>query len=199
MDLVPVLPKIMRFARTLTSSKADAEDLVQRTCERALTRADQFRPDGKLESWLYRIMQTIWIDEVRARAVRLRHVASVPRDELSNSVDGERHMEAALVLDRVRSEVQTMPATDRQLLMMICVENLSYREAAETLGIPIGTVMSRLSRARSELAARLELTGRSETSGTTKRGRALSSVPVATTRPKPCRMTTRVLRSAATA
>lgn len=155
MELAPALPKITRFAHVLTRSRADADDLVQRTCERALSRAAQWQPATRLECWLYRIMQTIWIDEVRARAVRARHVASVPRDELSNSVDGERQTQAKILLERVRREMLHLSETDRVLLQLVCVDGLSYREAAEILGVPIGTVMSRLSRARMHLAARL--------------------------------------------
>lgn len=156
MNLVAVLPKIVRSARMLTRSRTDADDLVQKTCERALSRASQWRPDTRLEGWVYRIMKTVWINEMRSRNVRGQHLATLSRDELTNSVDGERQSEARLELQRVTSVVLQMTQIDRMMLLMVCVDGLSYREAADVLGIPIGTVMSRISRARLDLCARLE-------------------------------------------
>jgi RNA polymerase sigma-70 factor, ECF subfamily len=156
MELVSALPKIMRFARALTRSGADADDLVQRTCERALRCASQRRSDTPLESWLFRIMRSVWIDEVRSRNVRSRYVAASPCNALADNVDGERQTEAKLELQRVIDEMLRLPEAERVLLQMVSVNGLTYREVADALGIPIGTVMSRLSRARLNLWARLE-------------------------------------------
>ena len=162
MDLVSALPKIVRFARVLTRSRADADDLVQRTCERALSRASQRKSDTPLESWLFRIMRSVWIDELRSRNVRSEHLATLPGDALANSVDGERQAAAKLELQRVIDEMLRLPEMERVLLLMVCVNGVSYREAADALDIPIGTLMSRLSRARLELWARLEGKGRAD-------------------------------------
>ncbi len=156
MDFASVFPKMQRFARVLTRSATEADDLVQKTCERAISRADQWRGDTRLESWLFRIMRGIWIDEVRARAARGRQLASFSIEQGGEVVDGGRLAELRLQLQAVMDELQQMPEMDRTLLLMVCVDGLAYREAAEMLGVPIGTVMSRLSRARSELGARLE-------------------------------------------
>jgi RNA polymerase sigma-70 factor (ECF subfamily) len=147
---------MQRFARILTRSATEADDLVQKTCERAISRADQWRGDTRLESWLFRIMRGIWIDEVRARAARGRQLASLSLEQEDEVMDGGRLAETRLQLQAVMAELQQMPEMDRTLLLMVCVDGLTYREAADMLGVPIGTVMSRLSRARAELGTRLE-------------------------------------------
>jgi RNA polymerase sigma-70 factor (ECF subfamily) len=155
-QLKDVLPSLRRFARALARHKPDADDLVQMTCERALERAGQWQEETRLESWLFRIMQTIWLDEVRARKVRDRYQDS----EQSKLSDGSELMtpgtsEAKLMLQRVENEIFKLPESERILLILICVEGYSHREAAEVVRIPIGTVMSRLARARLNLADRL--------------------------------------------
>jgi RNA polymerase sigma-70 factor (ECF subfamily) len=139
-QLSGLLPCLSRFALTLTRSRHDADDLVQMTCERALARAEQWRADTRLESWLFRIMQSIWLNELRARKVRDRHRADAQSSGTPDAADeGERLAEARLKL--------------------VCVEGLTYKEAAEVAGIPIGTVMSRLARARLTLMSKLDAAG----------------------------------------
>jgi RNA polymerase sigma-70 factor (ECF subfamily) len=154
-----LLPSMIRFAMTLTRSRQDADDLVQMTCERAISREAQWSPDTKLESWVFRIMQTVWLNELRARGVRNRHSDAGEPDE-ERAVHGERLVESMLELDRVEAEIFSLPEAERVVLLLVCVEGLTYREAAEVAGVPIGTIMSRLSRARLTLMARLEATER---------------------------------------
>lgn len=155
--LSEVLPSLVRFAMTLTRSRHDAEDLVQTTCERALSRASQWSPDTKLESWVFRIMQTIWYNEARARNVRARYREAQqesPADAGAPLSDAQ--VDNRLFLDRVERELFDMSEVDRTVMLLVCVEGLTYKEAAEVTGVPIGTVMSRLARARLHLVARLE-------------------------------------------
>ncbi len=151
--LVALMPRLRRFGLALTGTAADADDLVQNACERALRRGDQLRDQARVDAWVYGIMRHLWIDEVRTRRVR-RH------DDLETAgnvagADGEQVAEQRMTLDSVRRVLGSMPAEQRSVLLLVCVDGLSYKEAAEVLGTPIGTVMSRLSRGRQELSARM--------------------------------------------
>jgi RNA polymerase sigma-70 factor (ECF subfamily) len=149
-DLVRIVPKLRRFACSLTGSLADADDLVQAACERALRNQESFQPGTRMESWMYRIIQNLWLDEHRRRTVR--GVAVDP--EAANLTDdghGARTPEDRLMLARVRAAMAELPEEHRAVLALVAVEGLSYRETAEVLDVPIGTVMSRLSRAREAL------------------------------------------------
>ena len=152
-QMVALLPRLRRFARGLAGTAEQADDLVQAACERALTRIAQWTPGTRLDSWMFRIVQTIWLDERRSAKVRRGEGLVDPEQaEAELTVDGARHMEAHLTFDRVRAGMGRLPAEQRAVMMLVCVEGLTYREAAETLAIPIGTVMSRLARARLALA-----------------------------------------------
>jgi RNA polymerase sigma-70 factor (ECF subfamily) len=156
-QLKDVLPSLRRFARALARNTHDAEDLVQMTCERALDRADQWQEDTRLESWLFRVMQTVWLNEIRSRKVRDRYhdtEQDSAANEQNRAADGAA--EAKVMLSRVEHEIFQLPEKERILLMLVCVEGYSYKEAAEVIRVPIGTVMSRLARARLHLANRLE-------------------------------------------
>lgn len=144
--LVELLPRLMRFALVLTRARADAEDLTQATCERALARIEQWQPDTRLESWMFRIMQTIWLNNLRGRRVRERHHAALSAAEAA--LFTRPAAEGRLMLAEVAGKVLELPAEQRLVLMLVTVEGFSYREAAEIADIPIGTVMSRLARAR---------------------------------------------------
>lgn len=152
--MIQLLPRLRRFALALTGDKDKADDLVQDTCERALAHLDQWKPGTSLDSWMYRIAQNIWVDHHRGRKAQgdQRQL-----DEIENLVgsDGRNITESRLTLAAVTDSISRLPAEQQVLVAMVCVEGISYKEAANILGIPIGTVMSRLSRARQSLYATL--------------------------------------------
>jgi RNA polymerase sigma-70 factor, ECF subfamily len=164
-QLLAFLPNLRRFAMALGGSGGDSDDLVQTTVERALTRIDQWQPGTRLDSWLFRIMHSIHVSQLRHAAVQRRanpnghggnghdhgsngfddqSAASAPEA----SVDGIHIMESKMMLDEVRRAFTQLPDEQRAVMMLVCVEGLAYRQVAEVLDIPIGTVMSRLARAR---------------------------------------------------
>jgi RNA polymerase sigma-70 factor, ECF subfamily len=153
-QLIMVLPRLRRFARGLTGTAVEADDLVQAACERALSRQHQFQEGTRFDSWMFRIVQTIWIDQIRARDVR-KEDAEVEDDRLGSD-EPVRRVEARLALDEVKRAVARLPAEQRNALLLVTVEGLSYKEAAEVAGVPVGTIMSRLARARVALQNQLE-------------------------------------------
>lgn len=158
--MVDFLPRLRRFACSLTKDLDHGDDLVQETCTRALQRLDQWEPGTSLESWMFRIAQNIWFD--RSRAVKSRGQV-VEIDEISDlsGEDGRRVTENSLVLKSVLEGMSRLPPEQQVLLSLVCIEGLSYKEAAHTLNVPIGTVMSRLARARRALHDNLEGTATS--------------------------------------
>ena len=153
-QLIAVLPRLRRFARGLSGSASDADDLVQAACERALARQHQFQEGTRFDSWMFRIVQTIWIDQVRARDVR-KEDGDIA-DERLGSDEPVRRVEARLALAEVRRAVDRLPPDQRAALLLVTVEGLSYKEAADVVQVPVGTIMSRLARARVALQAQLE-------------------------------------------
>ena len=151
--LTALLPRLRRFGLALTGSLTDADELVQSTCERVLRRAGQLRDHARLDAWIYGIMRNMWIDEVRARRVR-RHDDLTAAAEVIGE-DGETVAEGHITLAAVRRTLAQLSVEQRTVLVLVCVDGLSYKEAATVLDIPVGTVMSRLSRGRRELHARL--------------------------------------------
>jgi len=154
--LVLLYPRLRRFAIRLAGSPIKADDLVQDACERALSRQHQWQRGTRLDSWLYRIIYNCWTDEQRSARVRktapLEDAANIPADE------GERVIDARLILEVVCRELDNLPDEQRAVLVLVCIKGLSYREVAAILGIPIGTVMSRLARGRLALAHRIDIT-----------------------------------------
>jgi RNA polymerase sigma-70 factor (ECF subfamily) len=147
--MLEALPCVRRFARSLTGNPDDADDLLQSTVERVLTR--KVPEDADLTPWMFRICRNLWIDEIRSRDVRLR---ATERPELGE----ERVEDTALEnvrLSEVDGAMAELPEEQREIVALVAIEGYAYREAAEILGVPIGTVMSRLARARKTLAARL--------------------------------------------
>ena len=153
-QLIAVLPRLRRFARGLAGASADADDLVQAACERALARAHQFEEGTRFDSWMFRIVQTIWIDQLRAREVR-KEDGDVAEERLGSDA-AVRRVEARLALAEVRRAVQLLPPDQRTVLMLVTVEGLSYKEAAVVADVPVGTIMSRLARARTALQRHLD-------------------------------------------
>ena len=156
-QLIAVLPRLRRFARGLTGSAVEADDLVQAACERALARQHQFQEGTRFDSWMFRIVQTIWIDQVRSRDVRKE--GGEVAEERMGSDEAVRRVEARLALDEVRRAVDRLPLDQRTALLLVTVDGLSYKETAEIVGVPIGTNMSRLARARIALQLLLETGG----------------------------------------
>lgn len=153
-DITALLPRLRRFACSLTGQVADADDVVQIAIERALGRLDQFQAGTRLDAWLFSIVRNAWIDEARSRARRGRtFVAAEAGDDVGN--DGDRAMHARLEAQQVWNAVQQLPVEQREAISLVCVEGLAYREAAEVLGVPVGTVTSRLARGRETLQALL--------------------------------------------
>jgi len=153
--MVELLPRLRRFAVALTGDLDQADDLVQETCVRALSRVDQWQPGTRLDSWMYRIAQNLWFDRARARKVRGESVELETVDALPGE-DGRTVTESRLALKAVNAAMARLPAEQRVLIALVCIDGLTYREAAEITNSPIGTVMSRLARARRELHAILE-------------------------------------------
>jgi RNA polymerase sigma-70 factor (ECF subfamily) len=151
-EIAALLPRLRRFGRQLTSHREDADDLVQLCVERALNRSAQWQPGTRLDSWLFRIMQNAWIDEVRARR-RQAEVLLVDDDAAAEVGTGDS--DAPLDAIAVRKAVGRLSEEQRAAVALVLVEGLPYKEAAEVLGIPIGTLTSRLARAREALQAQL--------------------------------------------
>ena len=154
-ELVSILPRLRRFALGLTRNGASADDLVQAACEKAIARIDQWEVGTRLDSWMFRIIQTTHIDQIRSQKRRDGHLELV-EGQTEKSFDGERAAEASLTLDAVRRAIYTLPDDQRAVVMLVSVEGLSYKEASEALEIPMGTLTSRLVRARTALARILE-------------------------------------------
>ena len=154
-ELVAILPRLRRFALGLTRNGAEADDLVQAACEKAITRIEQWEPGTRLDSWMFRIIQTTHIDLIRGKKRREGYL-EVIEGQVENSFDGERAAEASMTLDAVRRAIYTLPDEQRAVVMMVSVEGLSYKEAAEVLQIPMGTLTSRLVRARTALARMMQ-------------------------------------------
>jgi RNA polymerase sigma-70 factor (ECF subfamily) len=151
-ELVALLPRLRRFAATLTGGAGDADDLVQDAIERALRKRHLWVPGTRLDSWIFKIMQNAWIDTVRAR--RVRQTAPLDVDGFDPpGVDGRTAMEAHLTLARTRAVLARLPAEQAAVVALVLVEGYTYREAADILGVPEGTVTSRLFRARTALDA----------------------------------------------
>lgn len=152
--MIDLLPRLRRFAYSLTGDLDKADDLVQDTCVRALANLTQWQAGTRLDSWMYRIAQNLWLDRIRSQKVR-GEVLDVDAIENVGGSDGRSITEGRLDLARVSRDINRLPQDQQILIGLVCVDGLTYREAAEALGIPIGTVMSRLSRARRALSEAL--------------------------------------------
>lgn len=152
--IVSLLPRLRRFGLSLTKDLDRADDLVQGACERALTRLDQLREETRLDSWLYRIIYTQWIDTLRRRQIRSDKLIVLSRQAESTSASNESDFQLSSSID-VHSALESLPEEHRAAVMLVCVEGYSYAEAAGVLKVPAGTVASRVSRARGMMSRRL--------------------------------------------
>jgi RNA polymerase sigma-70 factor (ECF subfamily) len=158
-ELVILLPRMRQLARSLAGTRELADELVQAACERALLRFHQWESGTRVDRWLFAIMRSIWSNELRARRVRLGG-GLVDVDTLVDH-PVESRLEARLMLDKIDGILAELPEEQRAALRLVCVEGSSYREAAEALEIPLGTLMSRLARGRGVIAERLNRAGAS--------------------------------------
>lgn len=152
-QIVALLPKLRRFARTLTRNQADGDDLTQITVERAITRIDRWQEGTRLDSWMYRIMKNAWIDEVRSRQRQGRIFA--PEEAGASVGFDDESIEKRLRAMSVEKAMETLPDEQRLAVALVLVEGLSYREAASVMDVPIGTLTSRLARGREALETQL--------------------------------------------
>jgi RNA polymerase sigma-70 factor (ECF subfamily) len=152
-QIVALLPSLRRFARNLARDPHDADDVVQIAVERALQRLDQWRSDARLDSWLFKILRNAWIDEVRARARR----AKILMPEEAGEHIGEAVMERAIDRWSAEAALSRLPEDQRLAVGLVLIEGLSYKDAAEVLDVPLGTLTSRLSRGREALQDMLRL------------------------------------------
>lgn len=156
LQIVALLPRLRRFAYALTGRQDEADDLVQSACVKALDRLSQYEVGTRLDSWMFRIVQTTFLDDARARSRRAKD--TVVNDDISSiGFDARIHerAEAKADLAVIRAKISELPAGQRELLALVVVDGMSYQSAAEVLDVPIGTVMSRLARARKKLASAL--------------------------------------------
>jgi len=153
-ELAAVWPRLRRFAHALARNPADADDLAQMAAEKAFKSFNQFQPGTRFDSWLFRICRTSWIDMVRSRSRRAAHESP---EEYAETVgyDPTHATEAAIDLATAQAAMQRLPEEQREVVALILIEGFGYRESAEILGQPIGTVSSRLARGRQALLAML--------------------------------------------
>ena len=148
--IVELLPRLRRFSYALTGDADKGDELVQEACARALAGLDQWRPGTRLDSWMFKIAHNLWRDHKRASKVRGTQVSVDDALELPGE-DGRDVVESRLTLSRVLEAMAKLPENQQVLIALVCVDGLSYKDAAAILGIPMGTVMSRLARARRTL------------------------------------------------
>jgi RNA polymerase sigma-70 factor, ECF subfamily len=152
--LKSLYPRLWRYCVALTGSRDRADDLAQAACLRALEKADKFQAGTRLDLWMYRLTQRLWLNEIRADAVRQRG-SMVAIDE-TDIADTKPDPESNLLAREVLWEVTALPEAQRTTVVLAYVEGFSYKETSDILDIPIGTVMSRLAAARVKLADKFD-------------------------------------------
>ena len=143
------LARLWRYALALSRSRDLAEDVVQATCLRALERAFQFEPGTRLDRWLFAILRSVWLNDARSRKIRLGQGQVAAEEALV--VDGVREIETNISVAEVLRAIGGLPEAQREAILLVYVEGYSYQEAADLVGAPIGTIMSRLAAARAAL------------------------------------------------
>lgn len=155
-SLIALIPRLRRYARALVSERAAADDLVQDTLERAWSKLHLYRHGTDLRAWLFTVMHNVHVNQVRAA----RPTATL-EDDMPELAQRAVQGDALLVRDLERA-IAALPAAQREVLLLVALEDLSYEETARVLGIPIGTVMSRLARARERVRALMQGKGSSK-------------------------------------
>lgn len=194
--LLASLPRLRRYARALRRNREDADDLVQDTLERAWGRAALWRGVGDMRSWLFSIMHNLHVD-----ALRRGRLDTVDLDEQTPEVPVAPTQGHALALRDLDAALAALPAEQRDVLLLIALDGMAYADVALALGIPIGTVMSRLSRGRERLRGLMDVRVPTGSVGLfqarTSRGLRNSPLPQPSTHSGPCRPFTPDPRSSA--
>lgn len=151
-EMLAVLPRLRRFARALARDAADADDLCQLAIEKALLARASWQAGTRMDSWMYRIMRNAWIDTSRSRA---RAAQTFVDAEAGAAIGCAGGAEAHVALGEVEAAMRALPDEQREAVALVLVEGMAYKEAAEILEIPMGTLTSRLVRGRQALMARL--------------------------------------------
>ena len=154
--LIELLPELRRFAYSLTCDRDAADDLTQSALERALTKASAWDSSRPLKFWVFRIARNLWLDQLRAEKVR-GNTEDIDDEGVDIADDRLAAMHTTQELREVTDKMRELPEDQRAVLALVAVEGYSYKEAAELLDIPVGTVMSRLSRARKTLIEHFDL------------------------------------------
>lgn len=154
-ELLSLVPRLRRFARALARDAADADDLLQVALERALKARDQWAPGTRMDAWMMRIVRNCWIDEVRSRTRRARTFLPEEDGEMVG-IDMQEELDARADMHAVDRAMASLNPEQREVIALVLVEGLAYREAADLLDIPIGTLTSRLTRGRQALVQILE-------------------------------------------
>ena len=160
-QLVDLMPRLRRFAIGITGSLTDGDDLLQSAIERALKSRHTFKPEYSFDSWMYKITQNLWIDQKRSQA---RKGTTIDIDETYDLTgeDGLEKMEQRFMTNKVLKAIADLPDAQRLAVSHVLVDGRTYKEAAAALGVPVGTVMSRLARARKILEEKVLGTGARE-------------------------------------
>jgi RNA polymerase sigma-70 factor (ECF subfamily) len=148
-SIVELIPRLRRYARALVSDRAAADDLVQDTLERAWAKLHLYRRGTDLRAWLFTVMHNVHVNQVRASR------STAPLEDEMPELALRAPQSDALVVRDVERAIARLPVEQREVLLLVTLEDLSYDDTARALGIPIGTVMSRLARAREKMRAML--------------------------------------------
>jgi len=148
--MVKMLPRLRRFVGSLTGGAESSEDLIQETCARALAHLDQWQPGTRLDSWMFRIAQNLWIDHMRTQKIRGEVVDMEAIGDLL-SCDGRVIAENRIMLQELGKDIAQLSPDQRNVIRLVWGYGMSYKETGKILNLPAGTVMSRLARARDAL------------------------------------------------
>jgi len=141
-----MLPRLWRYGLVLSGARDVADDLVQATCLRAIERAPQFQPGTRLDHWLFAILRSIWLNELRSR--RVREGGGFVDAAEGLVFDGARAIQSNILASQVLTAISRLPEAQREVVLLVYADGFTYQEAAALVGAPIGTIMSRLAAAR---------------------------------------------------